>query len=213
MFQLSDVHIEFPPVHYANSEGLLAFGGDLSIERLLIAYRQGIFPWYNENDLILWWAPDPRMVLYPSSVKISKSMRALIRKNLYEITVNQAFDEVIEACAKVKRKDQEDTWLHPDMQKAYKKLHKAGHAFSVEVWNKQKELVGGLYGVKSNNQVWSGESMFHIEPNTSKLAFIYLAQWAEKEKVKIIDCQIYTDHLASLGAIEIERVDFMKYFE
>ena len=213
MFQLSDLHIDFPPVNYANNEGLLAYGGDLSLQRLIHAYRLGIFPWYNQADEILWWSPDPRMVLFPEQVKISKSMRSLIRKNLYKITVNKAFDKVIEACAKVERKHQEGTWLHTDMQNAYKNLYKAGHAFSVEVWNNQDELVGGLYGVKSTAKVWTGESMFHFESNTSKLAFIYLANWAVRENIKLIDCQIYTDHLASLGAVEIPRKEFIKYLK
>jgi len=212
MFRLYHSILEFPPVQLANSDGLLAFGGDLSLERLIKAYKNGIFPWYIEEDEILWWAPDPRMVLFPKEIKISKSMRSLIRKNIYHITKNQDFEQVIKHCANVRRNNQDGTWLHPEMQKAYIELYKAGNAFSLEVWNEDNQLVGGLYVVKSNDKVWSGESMFHLEPNTSKLAFIHLAQMAEQENIEIIDCQIYTDHLASLGAKEIDRNEFMTYF-
>ncbi len=213
MFQLSSHNVDFPPVKLANSEGLLAFGGDLSIKRLIEAYKNGIFPWYNEGDEILWWAPDPRMVLFPEEVKVSKSMRAFIRKSHYRITVNEAFEEVIKNCANVHKKDTKHTWLHAEMQQAYISLYNLGKAFSVEVWNENSELVGGLYVVKSNDRVWSGESMFHKESNTSKLAFIHLAKLARENNIQIIDCQLYTDHLASLGAREIPRIDFMQYFQ
>ena len=203
----------FPPVKLANKDGLLAVGGDLSPARLNLAYKNGIFPWYDQEDLILWWSPDPRMVLFPNEVKISKSMRSLMRKNLYEITENQAFEEVIKHCATVPRHGQDGTWLHDEMIEAYINLFHMDKAFSVEVWNKDGKLVGGLYGVKSNNRVISGESMFHLEPNTSKLAFIYLAQQSVKRNIDVIDCQLYTDHLASLGAREIPRADFLKYLQ
>jgi len=211
MFLLKNKFIEFPPVKLANSQGILAYGGDLSVDRLKEAYRNGIFPWYNENEFILWWAPDPRMVLFPEEINISKSMRSLIRKGLYTITENKAFKEVIENCSEVHRKVHNETWLHPEMQQAYIDLFKKGLAFSVEVWNNKGNLVGGLYGVKSSDTVWSGESMFHLESNTSKLAFIHLANQAQKNNVEVIDCQIYTDHLASMGAREIPRSEFMSY--
>ncbi len=213
MFQLDIDSIDFPPVRLANNEGFLAFGGDLSLARLIRAYESGIFPWYSEEYEILWWSPDPRMVLFPDEIKISKSMRSFIRKTDYTISVNKDFEQVIENCATVKRKDADGTWLHKEMQEAYIRLYNAGRAFSVEVWNEHNELVGGLYAVKANNRVWSGESMFHKESNTSKLAFIYLAKMALKNNIEIIDCQQYTKHLASLGAREISRCDFMKYFE
>jgi len=213
MFILATHSIEFPPVFLANKDGLLAFGGDLSVNRLYAAYQNGIFPWYNEGEEILWWAPDPRMVLFPEEIKISKSMRSLIRKNKYKITENQAFEAVIHYCSKVERPGQEGTWLNPDMIKAYTDLHHQGKAFSVEVWNEDEKLVGGLYGVKTNAEVLSGESMFHLEPNTSKLAFIYLAQKALEKHIKIIDCQLYTQHLASLGARPVKRSEFMTYLQ
>ncbi len=213
MFILDNQKLVFPPVFLANSDGLLAAGGDLSVKRLKLAYENGIFPWFDNPKVILWWAPDPRMVLFPDEIKISKSMRNLIRKDIYKITENKAFDQVITYCSQVPRKDQEGTWLHDQMIEAYKNLHQAGLAFSIEVWNQQGELVGGLYAVQTHPDIISGESMFHLEPNTSKLAYIHLAQKAQKEGVKIIDCQLYTDHLASLGAREIPRADFMKYFD
>ena len=213
MFLLKSHIIVFPPVNLANNDGLLAVGGDLSLDRLIEAYQNGIFPWYNEEDEILWWAPDPRMVLFPKDVKISKSMRAFMRKSNYKITQNKAFEEVIKNCANINRKNDTGTWLHKEMQDAYINLYKNGRAFSIEVWNENNQLVGGLYVVKSNEKVWSGESMFHKEPNTSKLAFIHLAKLAEEHNISVIDCQLYTDHLASLGAREIPRIDFMKYFQ
>ena len=213
MFKLLKNSLEFPPLSLANKDGLLAYGGDLSVSRLLSAYQKGIFPWYEEGDNILWWSPDPRMVLFPEEVKISKSMRSLIRKNIYKITENQAFEKVIKQCAEVSRKGQKGTWLNKDMIEAYINLYKEGKAFSVEVWNKNNELVGGLYGVHNSPKVISGESMFHLEPNTSKLAFIHLAQKAQKEKIKVIDCQLYTRHLESMGAREIPRAEFMSYLQ
>lgn len=213
MFQLRKQTIVFPPVHLANKDGLLAYGGDLSVERLILAYQQGIFPWYNKGEGILWWSPNPRMVLFPSEVKISKSMRSLMRKNKYTITENKAFEEVIYNCSIARRKGEKGTWLSEEMIKSYTALYHKGKAFSIEVWNAQNILVGGLYGVINNKNVLSGESMFNFESNTSKLALIYLAQKAEKEKYKVIDCQIYTDHLASLGAREIPREMFISFLD
>ncbi len=213
MFYLPKDKLAFPPVNKASRDGLLAIGGDLSVERIIEAYKNGIFPWSDNEDEILWWAPNPRMILFPKEVKISKSMQKIIKKGIYTITENKAFDEVIEQCASVKRKDGEGTWLHRNMIDAYKELFKAGLAHSVEVWNQKGELVGGLYGVKILDKVYSGESMFHKESNTSKLAFIHLAQMAQKDNIDLIDCQMYTPHLESLGAREIPRAAFMRFLQ
>jgi len=213
MFYLPKDRIVFPPVDKASSEGLLAIGGDLSIERLKLAYKNGIFPWYSTQDDILWWAPNPRMILFPKEVKISKSMRRLMKKGIYTITENKAFDEVINNCAAVHKAGEDEAWLHRDMINAYKELFRLGLAHSVEVWNKEGELVGGLYGVKINEHIYSGESMFHKESNTSKLAFIHLAQMAEKNNIEMIDCQMHTPHLESLGAREIPRAAFMRFLK
>ncbi len=199
----------FPPVHLANEDGLLAVGGDLSSERLLLAYKSGIFPWYNQGEPIIWYSPDPRMVLFPHQLKISKSMRQLIRKNEFTITYNQNFEKVISNCKNIFRAaDQGGTWITNEMQQAYINLHKKGFAKSVEVWQ-GNELVGGLYGIDLGT-VFCGESMFSKVSNASKLAFIYLAQKLEKENYKLIDCQVYNNHLASLGAEEITREEFLK---
>ncbi len=213
MFLIPENRIVFPVISLANSQGILAFGGDLSVERLRYAYQKGIFPWYSEFEPITWWTPDPRMVLFPNEVKISKSMRRLIKKNIYKITTDTAFEDVIYQCANSNKRTGNDAWLHPEMQKAYIELHKNSMAHSVEIWNENDELVGGLYYVKVLPDVISGESMFYLEPNTSKLAFIHLAKLAENEGVKIIDCQIYTPHLESLGAREIPRDVFMDFLK
>jgi leucyl/phenylalanyl-tRNA--protein transferase len=199
----------FPDVETASPEGILAFGGDLRPERLILAYKSGIFPWYNEGEPIIWYSPDKRMVLFPKDLKISKSMRRLIRRNEFSITYNTAFEQVIEYCQKSPRKDQYGTWITDDMMKAYIKLHELGFARSVEVW-KDNELVGGLYGVDLG-RIFCGESMFSKTSNTSKLAFIHLVQSLEKQKYKLIDCQVYNEHLDSLGAREIPRKEFMGY--
>lgn len=199
----------FPEVDKANKDGLLAVGGDLSPERLLLAYKNGIFPWFNEDSLILWWSPDPRMVLFPEAIKISKSMRKLLRDQKYSLTVNTCFKRVIDYCASVKREDQDGTWITKDMLRAYETLHAHGVAKSYEVWEAD-ELVGGLYGVDLGT-VFCGESMFSLRPNASKYAFIKLAETLRDKNYKLIDCQVYTDHLASLGAVEIPRKEFMSY--
>ncbi|MCE2613337.1 leucyl/phenylalanyl-tRNA--protein transferase [Flavobacteriaceae bacterium D16] len=200
--------LEFPPVSMANSEGLLAVGGDLSPERLILAYRNGIFPWFNEDSLILWWCPDPRMVLFPSRVRISKSMRKLINSNVFEIRVNTAFEQVIDACASIQRKGQEGTWITKQMKKAFLKLHQLGIAKSYEVW-KDDELVGGLYGVDLGH-VFCGESMFSLVDNASKFALIMFAEDLVKKGYSLIDCQLYTPHLQTMGAEEISRKSFLK---
>ena len=216
MYLLSK-ELVFPPVHLANKDGLLAVGGDLSVERLLLAYKSGIFPWYNQGEPIIWYSPNPRMVLFPQNLKISKSMRQVIRKKEFTITYNQDFEAVISNCKHIFRTaDQGGTWITNEMQQAYIELHKKGIAKSVEVWQHfdsaqcDKKLVGGLYGIDLGS-VFCGESMFSKVSNASKMAFVYLAQKLEKENYKLIDCQVYNNHLASLGADEISRVAFLKY--
>ncbi len=200
--------IEFPDVELASPDGILAIGGDLSPERLLLAYQRGIFPWFSEGEPIVWYSPEKRMVLFPKELKVSKSMKQLIRKETYRITWNQNFEDVIEACQASPRKDQDGTWITEEMRRAYIRLHELGHAKSIEVW-RDEELVGGLYGIDLGH-VFCGESMFSRESNTSKLAFIHLVQELERENYRLIDCQIYTAHLASLGAREIPRKEFTK---
>ncbi|WP_240729780.1 leucyl/phenylalanyl-tRNA--protein transferase [Flavobacterium sp. ASW18X] len=204
-----DDRLWFPPIAHANAEGLLAVGGDLSPERLLLAYKSGIFPWFNDDALILWWSPDPRMVLFPNKIKISKSMRKVLRDNQFRLTINQDFESVIIHCAKKDRKDQEGTWITDKMITAYMDLHQRGFATSYEVWE-QDRLVGGLYGVDLGH-VFCGESMFSLTSNASKFAFIHLAQHLSHKKYSIIDCQVYTEHLKSLGAEEIDRTVFLSY--
>ncbi|WP_420551453.1 leucyl/phenylalanyl-tRNA--protein transferase [Tenacibaculum aiptasiae] len=205
MIWLSD-KIEFPPYELATEDGLLAIGGDLSVERLVYAYQNGIFPWYNEGEPIIWYSPWQRMVLFPENVKVSKSMKQVLRKENYTVTENKAFKDVIFNCRNIDRKDQFGTWITNEMEHAYINLHKKGHAKSIEVWVND-ELVAGLYGIDLNNGVFCGESMFSKVSNMSKVAFIHLAQNCG---YKLIDCQVYNEHLASLGAHEIERKDFLK---
>jgi len=203
--------IVFPPVHFADKEGLLAIGGDLSVERLALAYKSGIFPWYNEGEPIIWYSPDPRMVLFPKDLKISKSMKQIIRKEVFKVTYNQNFTEVIQNCKNTYRVGQGGTWITDEMLKAYLKLHEKGIAKSVEVWQ-DDQLVGGLYGIDLGH-VYCGESMFSKVSNASKIAFINLVQMLDSQKYKLIDCQVYNNHLASLGAIEISRSAFLKYLK
>ena len=202
-------NIWFPPVDEANHDGLLAIGGDLSAERLELAYRSGIFPWYSQGDPIIWYSPDPRMVLFPKKLKVSKSMKQLIRKGEFVITFNTDFKKVIANCKTITRPGQPGTWITDEMQQAYIKLHELGFAKSVEVW-KDNELVGGLYGIDLGH-VFCGESMFSKISNTSKLAFIFLVEKLQKEKYAMLDCQMYNEHLASLGAEEISREEFLSY--
>jgi leucyl/phenylalanyl-tRNA---protein transferase len=202
-----DKDLVFPPVELSEPDGLLAVGGDLSTERLLLAYRSGIFPWY-EGDHILWWCPDPRFVLFPGDLVVSKSMRSIIKKNTFSFTVNQAFAEVISNCKRIARKDQDSTWITDDVKNAYIELHKKGFAHSAEAWLNGK-LVGGLYGVRLGN-VFFGESMFSHVSNASKFAFISYVQQLIKEGVRLIDCQVYTEHLESLGATMIPRKRFIQ---
>ena len=208
--------IWFPPIELTSPEGIIAIGGDLSVERLLLAYKSGIFPWYNEGEPIVWHCPEQRMVLFPEKLKISKSMRQLIRKKRFKVTFNTRFDEVLANCKTIYRKDQGGTWITSEMQQAYCKLHELGFAKSVEVWS-NNELIGGLYGIdlpagKADlGTVFCGESMFSKVPNASKIGFIYLVEKLKAAHYKILDCQLYTDHLASLGAEEITRTEFLKY--
>lgn len=199
--------IEFPKVSNASEEGILAIGGDLSPERLLLAYKSGIFPWFENDEPILWWSPNPRFVLFPEQLKISKSMKQVLRNSNFVVTVNQAFKEVITECSKAKREGQQGTWITQNMIEAYVKLHELGYATSVEVWLNNK-LVGGLYGVDVGNGVFCGESMFAKVSNASKVGFITFIQ---NTNYKLIDCQVYTSHLESLGAEEIAREDFLEF--
>lgn len=204
---------DFPAVEEASEIGLLAVGGDLSAERLITAYSRGIFPWFDSSQPILWWSPDPRMVLFPEKLKISKSMKQVLKKDLFSVTYNSAFEEVVENCALAKREGQDGTWITPEMKRAYLQLYRLGLAKSVEVWQDGK-LVGGLYGIylKEKN-VFCGESMFTKVSNASKFGFIKFVQKLKAQGVQLIDCQVYTDHLASLGAEEISRKDFLKYLK
>ncbi|MDL5511009.1 leucyl/phenylalanyl-tRNA--protein transferase [Arenibacter sp. M-2] len=198
----------FPDVENADDDGLLAVGGDLSPERLLLAYRNGIFPWFNEDSMILWWSPDPRMVLFPNEIRISKSMRQVIKSNRFTISWNTQFEKVIDSCSAIKRKGQEGTWITPEMKSAYLRLYQMGIAKSMEVWENDL-LVGGLYGIDLGN-VFCGESMFSKTSNASKYAFICLAKELQQKEYRLIDCQVYTTHLESLGAKEIPRKQFIK---
>ena len=200
-------HLSFPPLDEALVEpnGLLAAGGDLSPERLIKAYRSGIFPWFNEDETILWWSPDPRMVLFPNELKISHSLNKILKKGNYEIRFDSSFNEVIRACA-APRKGQSGTWIHSDMISAYMMLHEMGLAHSVETWIDDK-LMGGLYGV-IQGKIFFGESMFSQINNASKIAFVHLVKQLEKWNYNMIDCQMKTTHLASFGAREIPRKEF-----
>ena len=206
-------HITFPPVDFADEEGLLALGGDLSVDRLIYAYQQGIFPWYNEGQPILWFCPDPRMVLFPEELKVSKSMRQILRSNIFQVTFNQDFKSVIENCSTIYRPGQNGTWITDEMKEAYTELYKINVAMSVEVWQ-DNDLVGGLYGVWLKDKgVFCGESMFTKVSNASKFGFIKLVHKLKEEGVTLVDCQVYTEHLASLGAREIPRKEFLKFLK
>jgi leucyl/phenylalanyl-tRNA--protein transferase len=202
MFLLTE-DIVFPDVEMANDDGLLAIGGDLSTERLLLAYKSGIFPWYNKYEPICWWSPNPRFVLFPNELKVSKSMQTVLNNGSFRFTINKAFDKVIANCKTITRKEQDGTWIQQEVIEAYTKLHQLGFAVSAEAW-KNGELVGGLYGVLLGN-IFFGESMFSKQSNASKFAFINFVNHLQKQNIKLIDCQIYTSHLQSLGAKMIDR--------
>ena len=198
----------FPPVSQANRDGILAIGGDLSSERLTLAYKSGIFPWFEEGEPILWWSPNPRMVLFLDELVVSKSMRNILNRNIFKVTFNQNFKEVISNCQKVKRNGQNGTWITNEMIEAYCKLNEMGIAKSVEVWHNE-ELVGGLYGIDLGH-IFCGESMFSTISNASKVAFITLANQLKASNYKVLDCQVYNEHLESLGCREIDRNYFME---
>jgi len=205
-----DDKIWFPPVDDAMADGLLAIGGDLSTERLLAAYQKGIFPWF-DGSLPLWWSPNPRFILLPSELKVSKSMKPIFNQNIFRFTINKAFAEVIHHCKETKREGQEGTWITDDVERAYTLLHQLGHAHSAEAWC-NGELVGGLYGIRMG-KVFFGESMFSKQSNASKFAFIKYVHQLQKEGVQLIDCQVYTEHLESLGAKMVMRQQFMQLLQ
>ncbi len=198
----------FPPVENANHEGILAYGGDLSAERLLIAYQNGIFPWYNPGEPILWWAPNPRMVLLPNDYRPSRSLQKTIDKNIFNVTFNQNFEFIIRNCSTTKRAGQYGTWLSEEMILAYIELHKLGFAKSVEVYQ-NNQIVGGLYGIDLGH-IFCGESMFASVTDASKVGFAWLVHHLKTNNYKLLDCQVHNNHLASLGCIEIDRQVFMK---
>ena len=206
IFALSK-ELHFPPVDQAQYNGLLAIGGDLSPERLLLAYKNGIFPWYS-GETILWWSPDPRFVLFPESLNFSSSMKKFFRKNIYDFTIDTAFNEVIHHCKTIPRPGQDGTWITDDIEKAYIKMHELGYAHSAETW-KDGKLIGGMYGIRLG-KIFFGESMFSLLDNASKFAFINYIEKLKKDNVKLIDCQVYTEHLESLGAEMIPRAEFVR---
>ncbi len=205
-----DPETTFPALSDALTEpnGLIAIGGDLSAARLLSAYRQGIFPWFNPGEPVMWWSPDPRMVLYPDELKISRSLAKTLKNSAYETRVNTAFQAVITACSDTPRNDQPGTWITSEMISAYCDLHIQGFAVCAETWL-NGELVGGCYGVKIGRMFY-GESMFHTRPNASKVAFVYLVEWLKEQQVGMIDCQMKTPLLSSFGGREINRDDFIQ---
>lgn len=205
-----DNKIVFPPVHLAEPDGLLALGGDLSPARLVEAYRLGIFPWY-EGDTILWWCPDPRFVLFPGEIKVSKRIKSLLRREAFTFTTNTAFATVIHLCKNTKRPGQEGTWITDEVEKAYCRLHELGYAHSAEVW-KDGEICGGLYGIRIG-KVFFGESMFSHQNNASRYAFIKYVEYLKQDGVELIDCQVYTEYLESLGAVMIDRGAFSQLLQ
>jgi len=210
VFLLSDKK-EFPPPHLARQDGVLAVGGDLSVERLLIAYRMGIFPWFSEGQPIIWWSPDPRLVLYPKEIRVSKSLKKVLKKEIFHITTDRAFSEVITACAETRVQNGEGTWIVEEMIEAYCNLHEAGFAHSAEAWY-EGQLAGGLYGV-SLGKCFFGESMFARVSNASKAAFALFAEYLNDRSFDLIDCQVRTDHLLRFGAREIPRKLFLRQLQ
>ena len=200
---------EFPSPNDADEIGIVAFGGDLHPDRIFKAYKEGIFPWFENDNNLVWWSPDPRMVLFPKKIKISKSTKKIINQDYFKVTYNQSFNEVVECCSKVKRFGQNGTWITEGLKKAYNQLHEMGFAYSVEVW-KDYELVGGLYGIDLGD-IFCGESMFTKANNASKVGFIHLVKELTKNNYKLIDCQVPSAHLKSLGAEEISRREFLSF--
>lgn len=208
VYRLSDDLI-FPHPSLADEDGFLAIGGDLSPERLILAYCNGIFPWFSDGEPILWWSPDPRFIIYPKDIRISHSMKKLLKKNLYRVSFDTCFRDVISSCANVRKES--GTWITDNMIEAYCKLHELGFAHSVETWY-EGNLVGGLYGI-SIGKCFFGESMFSVMNNASKVAFVTLCNKLEERGFSIIDCQVYTKHLESLGAVKISREEFLDIIE
>jgi len=207
VFYLTDENI-FPPPHLAEKEGLLAVGGDLSQDRLLLAYRMGIFPWYSDEEPVLWWSPDPRLVIYPKEIKVSKTLKKIIKKEKFHITMDQAFAGVIRECAQIRADNNEGTWINEDMMKAYFRLHQSGYAHSVEAWY-EGGLSGGLYGV-SLGKSFFGESMFTRISNASNVALVKLIEYLTALSFDMIDCQVRTEHMIRFGAREIPRDLFLQ---
>lgn len=210
-YELPQNKLIFPHPSLAEPDGLLAIGGDLSIKRLLLAYSHGIFPWFSKGNPILWWSPDPRLLLFPGEFKASGSLKRTLRQGIFQVTIDRAFDQVVEACAVVRRKDQEGTWITADMIQAYRRMHRKGYAHSVEAWHDEK-LAGGLYGV-SIGRVFFGESMFHYKSDASKVAFYHLIKKLEAADFRFVDAQVYTSHLHKMGAREIPREKYLELLE
>jgi leucyl/phenylalanyl-tRNA--protein transferase len=210
IFRLSD-KVSFPPPHFAGPEGLLAVGGDLSSERLLLAYKMGIFPWFSDDDPILWWSPDPRLVLYPGDIHVTRRLKRIIRQGVFTVSSDSDFDRVIRMCARLRMQSGEGTWITDAMIRAYCRLFEAGYAHSVEAWQ-NGVLVGGLYGV-SLGGCFFGESMFSRVSNASKVALVSLARYLQAHDFDMIDCQLTTQHLMWMGAQEISRTNFLKHLQ
>ncbi len=209
-----DPHTPLPHPSTASPEGIVAVGGEITVSRLIEAYKKGIFPWYEEGGPVLWWSPDPRTVLFPEKLHIPKSLRKHIREHpQWHVTRNRNFDRVIRHCAAINRPGQAGTWITPEMIDAYTELHRRGLAHSYEVWDANERLIGGLYGVDVKNGIFSGESMFSLETNASKYALIRLCKDAPEYHYKLIDAQVHTPYLAMMGAEEIPRSRFLKYLE
>jgi len=203
--------IAFPPPSAAPGHGLLAVGGDLSVERLLLAYRMGIFPWYSENEPILWWSPDPRLLLYPEELHVSRSLRKTVRQGVFRTTLDRAFEQVVRACARIPRRNQPGTWITPEMIEAYCALHQAGYAHSLEAWDGDR-LAGGIYGV-SLGRCFFGESMFTRVTNASKVALVTLVEYLKRGGFAFLDCQVRTEHMVRMGAREVPRSLFLAQLE
>ncbi|WP_424961884.1 leucyl/phenylalanyl-tRNA--protein transferase [Ekhidna sp.] len=209
IYRLTD-DIIFPPVEGAE-DGIVAVGGDLLPERLILAYQSGIFPWYSQGDPIIWWSPDPRFILFPEKLHVSRSMKRVLKKREFNVTFNQSFEKVIAACKKIPRPGQQGTWITDEMELAYIRLHEMGIAESVEVW-KGNDLVGGMYGIRTG-KVFSGESMFSKESNASKLALIHFIQKFQQEGGELFDCQVHSNHMETMGAEEVRREAFLAYLK
>ena len=211
MTWINPLTLNFPDPEFAHAKDVVALGGDVAPNTLIAAYKRGIFPWYNEGDPILWWSPDPRMVLFPNDLKIAKSMRPLFNQQKFKVTYNTVFRQVMQNCQQSDRKEQDGTWINNDMIDAYSTLNQQGYAHSVEVWDGEN-LVGGLYGV-AIGKIFFGESMFTKASNASKYGFIALVQALKKRNFQLIDCQQETEHLTSLGGKMITRKEFMGYIK